>query len=244
MRIYGLLGYPLSHSFSPSYFKAKFEQEGITDCVYNSYEETDIEAFVNQVRKQNDFIGFNITIPYKEQIIPHLDSLSDEAQQIGAVNTVKKVNGELVGYNTDVFGFKKSLQSLLTKNQDHALILGTGGASKAIGYALSELNIIYQKVSRLPKPNAITYSDLNQSILEINQILINTTPLGTYPNVDSKPDIPYSYITNQHLCYDLVYNPAKTAFLSNCEQHGARIKNGEEMLHLQANKSWNIWNQK
>ncbi len=244
MRTYGLLGYPLSHSFSPGYFKNKFEQEDITEAQYLVFEEVDIFDFIQRARQMDDLFGFNVTIPYKEGIMPLLDSISDDASWIGAINTVKKVGNQLLGFNTDEFGFRISLEPLLKPVHRRALILGTGGASKAVKYVFEQLNIPYLMVSRSAKKGQLTYDQINEGILSNYQIIINTTPLGMYPNLEAKPDIPYHNLTPDHLVYDLIYNPEETLFLKEAKAQGATIKNGLEMLHQQAEKSWEIWNQK
>jgi len=237
----GLIGYPLSHSFSPAYFSDKFEQLGITDSEYQAYPLLAIDFLHSEVLSKG-VTGFNITIPYKEQIIPYLDALSEEASAVGAVNTVKIENGRLVGYNTDVFGFASSLNDQLNGEKiEKALVLGSGGASKAVQYVLRSMNITYQVVSR--KPPNLTYQELTPEIMSDHKLIINTTPLGMYPNVDKCPDIGYDQLTDQHFLYDLVYNPQKTLFLKRGEQKGSSIKNGHDMLALQADKSWQIWNQ-
>ena len=194
------------------------------------------------IAKNSDLQGFNVTIPYKEKIIQYLDAIDDEAQKIGAVNVVKITNDrKLIGYNTDFYGFSKSLESLLTKNHQKALILGTGGASKAIFYALEQLKIPYTIVSRTKNATNITYTEIDKKIILEHQIIINATPLGTFPNVNNCPDIPYNYLNNNHLCYDLIYNPSESLFLKLAKEKGALTKNGLEMLQLQAEKSWEIW---
>jgi len=236
----GLIGYPLSHSFSPAFFAKKFKELNISDSEYLAYSIDDISK-IEEIF-DNNVTGLNVTIPYKEQVIPYLDELSDEAYSIGAVNTIRITNGRRVGYNTDAFGFEMSLKKLLgSRKVKRALILGTGGASKAIRYVLQKLNIEFTEVSR--QEQYLTYSELNDEIIQNNELIINTTPLGMYPNTDQCPDIPYSALTDKHFLYDLVYNPEKTLFLKTGEQQGSRIKNGYEMLVLQAEKAWEIWNQ-
>ena len=241
-RIFGIVGYPLSHTFSPGYFKEKFETEGIEDASYQVFEKADLHLFLSEAQQHEDLIGFNVTIPYKEGIIPLLHSISDEASFIGAVNTVKRVNGKLEGYNTDVFGFQKSLEPLLKQHHTDALILGTGGASKAVRYVLKQLGINYLFVSRSKDRGQITYDQLNENFMKNYPLIINTTPLGMKPDVDTAPQLPYQFVSENHLFYDLVYNPSVTKFLRLGQQQGATIKNGLEMLHLQAEKSWEIWN--
>lgn len=211
----------------------------------HSYENFDLEhikKFKGLLEENKDIKGFNVTIPYKEQIIPFLSKIDPEAQAIGAVNTIK-VNGEqTVGFNTDTYGFQKSIEPYLKEHHKKALILGTGGASKAVAYVLRQLGISYNFVSRNPKNGQLNYTDLNKEVLMEHTVVINCTPLGTYPNIQDKPDLPYHFITDQHLLFDLIYNPEKTAFLLAGEQQGGIIINGYKMLQLQAEKSWEIWN--
>ena len=237
---FGLIGYPLEHSFSPDYFSKKFKNLGIENSEYLAYPIENIIQ-VNKIFKKG-VVGLNVTIPYKEQVIPFLDELSDEAFEIEAVNTIKITEGKKVGYNTDVYGFEKSLKSLLGSNKiENALILGTGGASKAIKFVLNKLNINFTIVSR--NPNYLMYSQLTEEIIRENKLIINTTPLGMYPKIEECPDLPYSALSEKHFLYDVVYNPEKTLFLKKGELHKCSIKNGYEMLILQAEKSWEIWNQ-
>ncbi len=236
----GLIGYPLGHTFSPTYFANKFQELGISDSEYLAYPLESIELIENIYSSGGD--GLNVTIPYKEQVIPFLDELSDEAFEINAVNTIYIKDGRKVGYNTDAYGFEMSLKNLLGNViVEKALVLGSGGASKAIKYVLQKLNIEYQIVSRSDR--YLTYSALDKSIIDHHKLIINTTPLGMYPKVEECPDIPYSALTDKHFLYDLVYNPEKTLFLNKGELQGCSIKNGFEMLVLQAEKSWKIWNQ-
>ena len=236
----GLIGYPLSHTFSPSYFAKKFLALGIDDAEYSAYSIDDIDK-VNDIFEQG-VTGLNVTIPYKEQVIPYLDELSEEAKGIGAVNTIKIVNGRKIGYNTDVFGFENSLlEQLQDTKVENALILGSEGASKAVKFVLNKIGINSTIVSR--KKSYLTYNDLDDSIIESNKLIVNTTPLGMYPQIDTCPDIPYAALTEKHFLYDLVYNPEKTLFLMKGESVGSSIKNGNDMLILQAEKSWEIWNE-
>ena len=235
----GLIGYPLSHSFSPRYFAEKFSNLNIQDSEYLAYS-------INQIDKINAIFesgvtGLNVTIPYKEQVIPYLDELSEEAREIGAVNTIKIENGKKVGYNTDVYGFQASLLGQIGDAKiEQALILGSGGASKAVKFVLSKLGIDAKIVSR--KKEFLTYKALDSEIIQTHKLIVNTTPLGMFPKVDHCPDLPYDGLTKQHFLYDLVYNPPKTLFLKKGELAGASIKNGNDMLILQAEKSWEIWN--
>lgn len=242
MANFGLIGRNISYSFSKSHFTTKFENEDIDYC----YENFDIEAisqFPTILKNNPDLLGLNVTIPYKESIIPYLDELDHMAQKIGAVNTIKiDSSGRLKGYNTDFYGFEQSLQSLLKPNHDKALILGTGGASKAIAFALDNLNMPYEFVSRQHNGKAkFDYNDLTDAIVASYPVIINCTPIGTYPNVNECPDIPYDGITKEHLLYDLIYNPIQTKFLICGEIKGAQVSNGQRMLELQAEKSWEIW---
>ena len=242
MKQFGLIGYPLSHSFSKGYFSEKFQKESIFDCQYDIFPLEKIEDFVELCAQHKNIVGLNVTIPYKEKIIPFLDELDDEAKAIGAVNTIKFTNGKMIGYNTDCFGFEMSLKPLLKAHHNSALILGTGGASKAVEYVLKKLGISFQYVSRTKSSTSISYNDLNSFIIQHSTLIINSTPIGMYPNVDIAPNIPYDAITNQHLLYDLIYNPAETQFLTKGKIRGAQTKNGLEMLYLQAERSWEIWN--
>lgn len=245
MKQYGLIGYPLSHSFSAKYFTNKFKKEQILNCNYLAYEIDSIEKLPLLINETPNLIGLNVTIPYKESVFNYLTTIDDVAKKIGAINTIK-INiktKQLKGYNTDYHGFKQSLKPFLHKNHQRALILGTGGASKAVVYTLKELNIDYLFVSRNPKnDDEIKYSDINSYIMQHHQLIINTTPVGMYPNIEAKPSILYSLLTPQHLLYDLVYNPLETAFLKEGKAKGCITINGLEMLQLQAEKSWEIWN--
>lgn len=242
MKTYGLIGYPLEHSFSGKYFAEKFEKENIQNCEYQLFPIENIQEFVN-LKKQN-IAGLNVTIPYKEQVIPYLDELDEHANAIGAVNVIQIKNGKTKGYNSDYYGFKDSLLDFLPKDfNSKALVLGTGGASKAIKQVLVDLSISFNIVSRKDGFD-FTYAELNErpAILDDFHLIINTTPLGTYPNVEEKPDIPYRALNNNHYLYDLVYNPSETAFMKAGQNQGAKTTNGLEMLIGQAEKSWEIWN--
>lgn len=243
MRRFGLIGKYISYSFSKTYFSNKFESENITDAFYENFDLKTIDDFKELIKNNPDLVGLNVTIPYKEKIISNLDILSTKAQKIGAVNTVKITNnGQLIGFNTDCYGFEESLKPLLEQHHKSALILGTGGASKAIAFVLENLKIDYKFVSRNKTKNGITYNQLNNSIMENNQIIINCTPLGTFPNINNCPDIPYDLLKKKHLLYDLIYNPSETLFLKKGKTKGAKICNGLKMLELQAEKAWEIWN--
>lgn len=236
----GLIGYPLGHTFSPTYFASKFEKLGIENSEYLAYP-------IDSIHGINDIFddgvnGLNVTIPYKEQVIPYLDELSEEAFEIGAVNTIVIRDGRRVGYNTDAYGFEVALKHLIGEGRvEKALVLGTGGASKAIKFVLNKMNIEFTMVSR--SDQYLTYAALDENTIVQNKLIINTTPLGMYPHVDECPDIPYSALTEKHFLFDLVYNPEKTLFLKKGQLQGCSIKNGYEMLVLQAEKSWEIWNQ-
>ncbi len=243
MKQYGLIGKMLSHSFSKKYFEEKFKRENIS-AVYENFEIGDISQVEEIFSAQPNLFGLNVTIPYKEQIIPYLDEVDEQAQKIGAVNTIyiDKATGKKKGYNTDYYGFKQSLKPFLENQHQRALILGTGGASKAVAYVLNELGIITAFVSRNPTAdNQLSYDDLNENLMQSFLLIVNTTPLGTFPNIDEKPAINYDAITPNHLLYDLVYNPAETAFLKEGKERGALTINGEQMLQLQAEKAWEIW---
>ncbi len=237
MRKYGLIGYPLSHSFSPGYFRNKFDEEQIPDARYDLYPIDKIEDF----ERIKNMSGLNVTIPYKEAVIPFLDELSPEAREIGAVNTICFKEKSKIGYNTDTYGFEHSLVPLWGVDRpESALVLGTGGAAKAVWFVLDKLGIKYLKVSR--SSGDIQYQDIQPENLTATRLIINTTPLGMSPNIESCPELPYDALTKDHILYDLVYNPEKTLFLRHGLSRGATVKNGLEMLRLQAEKSWEIWN--
>lgn len=241
---FGLIGKNISYSFSRKYFIEKFQKLGLKTYQYKNYDLPEIEEFPFIIyHREEDFKGFSVTIPYKQSILKYLDEIDEDAQKIGAVNTIKVTNeNKLIGYNTDVYGFQKSIEPLLKLHHTKALILGTGGASKAVAYALDQLNIGYQFVSRNVAENSLLYSILSKQIIEEHTIIINCTPLGTHPNIDNSPNIPYEFITSKHLLFDLIYNPSESKFLQEGKKRGASIKNGLEMLELQAEKSWEIWN--
>ncbi len=239
----GLLGKNISYSFSRAYFKKKFEDEQVTDVSYENFDIENINLFPELIKQSKGLKGLNVTIPYKEAIIPFLDKLSKKAKEIGAVNTIKiNKNNKLIGYNTDCYGFKKSIKPFLKTHHKNALILGTGGASKAIAYSLKKLNITYHYVSRNTKNDIdYTYSTLTNEVIKQHQIIINCTPLGTFPDVDSCPNIPYNAITKHHILYDLIYNPEVTKFLKIGNRQQATTINGLNMLKFQAEKAWSIW---
>lgn len=246
MRTFGLIGFPLSHSFSKKYFTEKFNNEKIAGCRYELFPLERIEQFVDLLSSQPELYGVNVTIPYKVQVLPFLDEVDDAAKEIGAVNCVhigrKNAERWIKGYNTDAYGFAESLKPLLKDHHKKALIFGDGGAAKAVKYVLNQLQIPYLVVTRNPTPDTVLYSAITEDILNEYQLLINTTPLGMSPNLDSCPLIPYQFVTDQHLAYDLVYNPEETKFLNLVKAQGGTIKNGLEMLYLQAERSWYIWN--
>lgn len=247
---YGLVGYPLGHSFSRAFFTEKFAREGI-DAEYLNFELPDAGELRQLLAAHPDLRGLNVTIPHKQAVMPLLDGLSDDARAIGAVNVIKVLppdNGSggrprLVGCNSDVIGFTNSLRPLLQPHHSHALVLGTGGASKAVVHALGSLGIEWRYVSRHAAPGQLTYADITPALLADYMLIVNCTPLGMSPNVDACPDIPYEHLTSRHLLYDLVYNPEETLFLRRGRERGAATKNGLEMLHLQAVASWQMWHE-
>lgn len=241
---FGLIGKNIDYSFSRSYFTKKFKQEELANHSYENFDIDGLEQFIDILETNKNIKGFNVTIPYKETIIPYLHKLNKKAKDIGAVNTIRfNKKGKLVGYNTDYFGFKKSLEPLLKTHHKKALILGTGGASKAIAYALKQLDIEFKFVSRKASKNVkLTYNTLSPEIIKSHQIIINCTPLGTHPNIEDYPTIPYNALTTEHLLYDLIYNPKETTFLKLGKQYGCQTFNGYKMLELQAEKAWRIWN--
>lgn len=246
MKKYGLIGYPLKHSFSFRFFADKFRDENIK-AVYDNYEISNIDKLTSIIKSDNQLQGLNVTIPYKEQVFEYLDEVDDIAQKIGAVNVIKikRENNSirLKGYNSDVIGFQNSILPLLDKRiHKKALILGTGGAAKAVYYGLKELGIDSKYVSRTQKDNSLTYEDLSEEIIDEYKVIVNSSPLGTYPDINECPKIPYNLLTKDHLLYDLVYNPPLTKFLALGKEQGSKIKNGFEMLELQALGAWDIWN--
>jgi len=237
MKTFGLVGKSLSHSFSSQYFSEKFYKENITNCQYLNFEIDDISN-VKKLISENDILGLNITVPYKTSIIPFLDGVSDESKEINAVNAVKVVNGKLYGFNTDIIGFKKSISPILD-NRKTALVLGNGGSSKSVQYVLNNLDINFKVVSRNTK---LDYQHVDKEIMETTDVIINCTPLGMYPETESYPKIPYDFLNSKHLLFDLVYNPKQSKFLTFGLAKNCIVKNGLEMLHIQAEESWNIWN--
>lgn len=248
MDLYGIIGNPLGHSFSKKYFTEKFENQKIS-AEFVNFPIPTIEELPELLNAHPNLKGICVTIPYKEKVFPFLNQIDPLAQRIGAVNSIRieNRNGQphLTGYNTDIYGFMQSLKSFIGTEVKNALILGTGGASKAIALGLETMNIDYHFVSRkASKPGYLTYDELTKEIIGEHQLIVNCSPLGTFPNVDQCPNIPYQHLTSQHYLYDLVYNPEKTLFLKNGAQNGAHTHNGLKMLHLQAEKSWEIWNEK
>jgi len=241
MRQFGLIGKTLSHSFSKQYFEQKFEKEGITDASYSLFELTEIGEFTALV-KEHQLSGLNVTIPYKEAILPYLDEIDEEAKAIGAVNAIQFTKSGLKGYNTDVIGFRNSIKPFLENIHTRALILGTGGAAKAVAYVLENLGIKITYVSRNPNAeNELSYADINSFVMKHHLLIVNTTPIGTFPNITEAPELPYEYLTEQHFLYDLVYNPSETQFLKHAKVAGAISVNGEQMLKIQAEEAWKIW---
>lgn len=242
-RQFGLLGKNISYSFSKKYFTDKFVLGNLIDCSYENFDLQTIDEFPSIISNNTELKGLNVTIPYKESVIPYLDKLSKNASHIGAVNVIRVTKkGTLKGYNSDYYGFMKSLEPLLQPHHKKALILGTGGAAKAISFALDQLGILYTFVTREEKEGMIDYSRLNATTFDNHQIIINCTPIGTIPNTKEFPPIPYNYFTASHIAYDLIYNPEETQFLKKAKKKGAITKNGYEMLVLQAEKAWKIWN--
>jgi len=243
VRTFGLLGFPLTHSFSKTYFAEKFRRECIHDAVYVNYELENIALLKKIISENQDLRGLNVTIPYKEAVIRFLDELDEDAKKIGAVNTIKISSRKLKGFNTDYIGFMRSLIPLLKPYHKKALILGTGGSSLAIKYALEKLGIDYLLVSRNPaEDNEIGYAGITETGMKEFLLIINTTPVGMFPDVSAAPDIPYQWLTPQHLLFDLIYNPEETLYLKKGKEQGTSVKNGYEMLTLQAEESWRIWN--
>ena len=262
MRLFGLIGFPLSYSFSEQYFTDKFSREGITDAMYRKFPITDISLLPDLVKCHPNLHGFNVTIPYKESVIPLLDELDETAKEVGAVNTVACISTTLdaagsknlktIGYNTDVYGFRQSLKPFLASHHERALILGTGGASKAVEYVLRQIGVECVFVSRSGPDSAqpgmrkgrtvLNYSELNQYVMDAHKFIVNCSPVGTFPNMDEAPAIPYEFITKDHFLYDLVYNPAETEFLRRGKAKGALTLNGMDMLKMQAEEAWRTWN--
>jgi shikimate dehydrogenase len=245
MRRFGLIGYPLGHSFSKKYFTGKFSEEHIQDCSYENYPLTDINQITDLIRDY-DLEGLNVTIPHKTSVIKYLDRLDSEAEAVGAVNVikVKRTTGKtiLAGFNSDITGILDTLTPVLNPEIKNALVLGTGGSSKAVCHVLAKINVHYTLISREKKSDCLTYSEIDSEILRNTQLIINTTPLGMYPDTQKKPDLRYELLGNQHILFDLVYNPEFTAFLNMGKERGCIILSGLRMLYSQAERSWQIWN--
>lgn len=239
--LYGLIGFPLEHSFSPGYFKKKFADEEI-NASYRAFPIGKIEQFGKLLEEYPDIKGLNVTIPYKEEVITYVDDIDPDAATTKAINCIRIVDGKTIGYNTDIIGFAQSLSPLLKPHMSQALILGSGGASKAARFVLNKLDISFKIVSRTAQENFLTYADVTEEVIAEYPLIINTTPLGMHPHTDSFPDIPYYAITDKHLLFDMVYNPAETIFLRNGKEKGAAVMNGQQMLELQAEASWKVWN--
>jgi shikimate dehydrogenase len=254
VRLFGLIGFPLSHSFSEKYFAEKFQREQITDASYRLFPIESIEKLPELIAENPGLIGLNVTIPYKEKVIPFLDELDETAQAVGAINTLKfqslpvsiGTKVKIIGFNTDVHGFRQSLKPFLTSAHERALILGTGGASKAVEYVLKQIGVDCIFVSREKKAVAgktiLSYEELNSYVIDSCKLIVNCSPVGTFPNVNEFPKLPYESIGKEHLLYDLIYNPAETEFLKKGKANGAQIMNGLDMLKMQAEKAWEIWN--
>lgn len=242
MRLYGLIGKPLKHSFSKAYFAQKFLSEKINNCRYENFELESIEQLTALLSAQPQLHGLNVTIPYKKEVLPYLHFKDKVVEEMGACNCIKITDGRLYGYNTDVTGFSQSLQTFLKPHHQKALVLGTGGSANAVQYALKGLGIQYLMVSRNISSNALTYEDINEALLKEYTLIINTTPVGMFPHINAAPELPYQFINEKHLLFDLIYNPEKTLFLQRGAQRGATVSNGYQMLLLQAEESWRIWN--
>lgn len=244
MKIYGIIGFPLTHSFSKKFFTQKFQKEGIKDCRYEVYPIGSAGEIKDLIAENPNLCGLNVTIPYKQSVLANLDDSDKIPAGLRACNCIRIKEGRTIGYNTDIIGFERSLLPHLKEQHTAALILGNGGAAAAVKFVLKKLKINFKIVSRKIHDDAdLTYGDLTKSIIEQSNIIINTTPLGTFPDIDECPDMPYRFLTSEHLLYDLVYNPEKTLFLQKGEAFGATIRNGYEMLVLQAEESWRIWNE-
>jgi shikimate dehydrogenase len=241
-KLYGLIGYPLGHSFSKQFFTEKFEREGLSNCSFELFPIASIDEFPALLAAHPALKGMAVTIPYKEKVLPFVQVLSDEVQQIGAANCIKIEHGLLTAYNTDIIGFEKSFVPLLQPHHSRALVLGTGGVAKAVQYVLRQLAIPFTTVSRTAGEGVITYASIKEQLMQDNTIIINCTPAGMYPDEAGFPEIPYECITAQHYLYDMVYRPAKTIFLQKGKERGATVKNGFEMLELQAIANWELWN--
>ena len=247
MKKLGLIGYPVGHSYSKKYFSEKFEKENLPDWAYELYPIEKIEKLKSFLKSEPDLVGFNVTVPYKVAVMNYLDEIDPEALVIGSVNTVKMIesqNGKkLKGYNTDVYGLEKSLMPLIKPDNNKVLLLGTGGSARAVKFVLRNHDIPHTSVSRIRHDKRIQYEDITEDIMREHNIIINSTPVGMHPDVEGFPNIPYQYITDKHLLFDLVYNPEETVFLKKGRERGAITKNGLDMLYLQSDKCWEIWNE-
>ena len=240
-RKFGLIGKNIDYSFSKKYFSEKFKKENL-DCTYSNFDIENI-SLIESILQKNGISGYNVTIPYKQEIIKFLDEIDEVAKAIGAVNTIKKIDNKNIGFNTDCIGFEKSLIPLIeNKKPDSALILGGGGASKAVKYVLKKIKINYSTVSRKEGKSEFIYENLNDVVINRFKMIINCSPVGTFPNINKCPNIPYKHLTKEHILYDLVYNPIESLFLRRGRELGCKTKNGLEMLEIQANESWRIWN--
>ena len=242
MRQFGLIGFSLQHSFSKQFFTDKFQRKNISGCSYENFELKTIEEFPKLLEANPALTGLNVTIPYKQSIIKFLNELDAEAKEIGAVNVIRFEKNKLIGFNSDHYGFAKSLKEILPKGNISALILGVGGGSKAVAYALQKMSIPFKIVSRKPKEDELSFDKLSDKIITENHLIVNTTPLGMFPNVQSFPPLPYQSLTDKHILFDLAYNPTETLFLKKGKEKGATTLNGLKMLHHQAERSWEIWN--
>ena len=245
IKLFGLIGRNIDYSFSRKYFSEKFKKNNLNDCVYLNYDLKEINDFNKIINKNPSLKGLNVTIPYKKTIIPFLDELSDEAKAINAVNTIVfESSGRKIGHNTDYLGFNKALKEKCKSKPENALILGSGGASEAVKYVLNKIGCDFKIVSRHPDKNQIGYYQITKEIIKKTNLIINTTPVGTYPKINEAPNIPYKYLDSEHLLFDLIYNPKETEFLKRGKTNGCRITNGYKMLEYQAEKSWELWSKK
>ncbi len=243
IKLFGLIGRNIAYSFSRGYFKQKFEIENLYDCNYENFDLKQIEELKN-VFGQKNICGLNVTTPYKREVIPFLDRLSPAAADINAVNTLKfHEDGSISGHNTDVYGFEKSLLEIINKNKKKALIIGTGGAASAVAFVMRKLKIEFSYISRKGGENSINYESVDENVINEHQLIINASPVGTFPNIDLAPDLPYQSLSKDHVLYDLIYNPTETRFLKEGKARGCKVLNGQKMLEYQAEKSWDIWNQ-
>jgi shikimate dehydrogenase len=245
MRTFGLIGYPLSHSFSQKYFTEKFERENIRDCEFKNFPLKNINSFPELLKNNPALSGLSVTIPHKQRVVEFMNEMDEVARKTGAVNCIRREGEKLIGFNTDVFGLENSLAPLLKAHHSNALILGTGGGARAVAFVLGKLKMKFLFITRNPKPeirNSELYSSLTQDLIAEYKLIVNTTPLGMFPGINECPPIPYEHLTEKHLLFDLIYNPEETLFLKKGKERGTQIKNGLEMLHHQAEKAWEIWN--